>query len=195
VSPKSITALLMAVAVVLVVAACGSGTTPTKTTNAIKSEEEAKTAETRKTEETARKAEEGKRTQPTKTATTGLQISTKSISGHGEVLVNAGGRTLYIFLPDKDSKVTCVGSCAAVWPPVKLSRGESPAASGAVKSALLGSDPDPSGGTVITYNGWPLYAYVADASPGTVTGQAVNANGGLWYVIAPSGEVIKKKAP
>jgi predicted lipoprotein with Yx(FWY)xxD motif len=110
------------------------------------------------------------------------------------VLVNAQGHTLYIFAPDNDKKVTCVGGCAAVWPPASLPTGEKAVASGAVKQSLLGSDPNPSGGQVITYAGWPLYTYVADTATGTATGEAVNLNGGLWYVISPSGTVIKAKS-
>ena len=79
-------------------------------------------------------------------------------------------------------------------PPLALSTGQKPVVSGQVKSALVGSDPSPAGGQVVTYAGWPLYTYVADASPGTARGQALNLNGGLWYVIAPSGKVITKKA-
>jgi predicted lipoprotein with Yx(FWY)xxD motif len=46
---------------------------------------------------------------------------------------------------------------------------------------------------VVTYKGWPLYTYVADTAPGQATGQAVNLNGGLWYVISPDGKVITQK--
>jgi predicted lipoprotein with Yx(FWY)xxD motif len=109
------------------------------------------------------------------------------------VLVNAQGRTLYIFVPDNDKKVTCTGGCAAIWPPAFVPSGQNPVASGSVKQSLLGSDPDPSGGQVITYAGWPLYTYVADSAPEKATGQAINLNGGLWYVISPSGTVIKTK--
>jgi predicted lipoprotein with Yx(FWY)xxD motif len=121
------------------------------------------------------------------------QISTKYLPGLGPVLVNEQGRTLYSFVPDKRTKVTCVGACAAVWPPVKLATGQTPVASGQAKSSLLGSDPDPAGGQVVTYAGWPLYTYLPDTSPGTATGQALNLNGGLWYVLAPSGQVIHNK--
>jgi hypothetical protein len=62
-----------------------------------------------------------------------------------------------------------------------------------VKASTLGSDPDPTGGRVATYAGWPLYTYVADRAPGSVKGQALNLNGGLWYVLAPSGKVIRTK--
>jgi len=120
-------------------------------------------------------------------------ISTKKLPKLGTVLVNGQGRTLYMFVPDKRQKVTCVRSCAAVWPPVKLSKGQKALASGQAKSSLLGSDPNPAGGRVVTYAGWPLYTYVADTSPGTAKGQALNLNGGLWYVLAPSGKLIRTK--
>ena len=124
---------------------------------------------------------------------TGPKISTNTIAHLGPVLVNAQGRTLYLFVPDNDKKVTCVGGCASVWPPAFLPAGQKPVASGLVKQSLLGSDPDPAGGDVITYAGWPLYTYVADSAPGTATGQAVNLNGGLWYVLSPTGKTIKTK--
>jgi predicted lipoprotein with Yx(FWY)xxD motif len=104
--------------------------------------------------------------------------------------VNAQGRTLYIFMPDKHEKVTCTSSCASLWPPAKLTSGQTATAGGGAKASLLGSDPDPEGGAVITYAGWPLYTYAADSGPGTANGQAVNANGGLWYVLSPSGTII-----
>jgi predicted lipoprotein with Yx(FWY)xxD motif len=108
------------------------------------------------------------------------------------VLVNAQGKVLYIFVPDNAKKVTCVDGCAAVWPPLKLS-GSKAVAAGTIKASLIGSDPNPSGGRVVTYAGWPLYTYVADTGPGVANGQAKNLNGGLWYVISPSGTVIKKQ--
>lgn len=120
-------------------------------------------------------------------------ISTRNIPTLGTVLVNSKGLTLYMFVPDKDTSVTCVHACAAVWPPVFLPKGAKAAAAGQVKASMLGSDPDPTGGRVATYAGWPLYTYVADRAPGSVKGQALNLNGGLWYVLAPSGKVIRTK--
>ncbi|MGH2863944.1 MAG: COG4315 family predicted lipoprotein [Solirubrobacteraceae bacterium] len=120
------------------------------------------------------------------------QISVKTLSGLGPVLVNAQGHTLYIFEPDKHAKVTCVAACAGLWPPLKLSSGQKPTASGAVKASLLASDPDPEGGQVVTYAGWPLYTYAVDSGAGSANGQGIDTNGGLWYVISPSGKVIVK---
>jgi predicted lipoprotein with Yx(FWY)xxD motif len=120
-------------------------------------------------------------------------VQTKKIKGLGVVLVNSRGLTLYMFVRDKQKKVTCKSpSCVAAWPPLKLKKGQKPTAGGAAKKSLLGSDPNPNGGRVVTYNRWPLYTYVADSKPGQATGQALDLNGGLWYVLSPSGKIIKK---
>jgi predicted lipoprotein with Yx(FWY)xxD motif len=122
-----------------------------------------------------------------------VTITTRKVPKLGVVLVDGQGRALYMFAPDKQARVTCKKACAAVWPPVKLAKGQKLAAAGGVKRSLLGSDPNPAGGRVVTYNKWPLYTYVADTKPGQATGQALNLNGGLWYVLAASGKVIRTK--
>jgi len=120
-------------------------------------------------------------------------ISTRKVPKLGTILVDSKGHTLYMFPPDKRKKVTCVGTCAASWPPVKLPKGAKAVAAGQAKASLLASDPNPEGGRVVTYAGWPLYTYVADTKPGTAVGQGVKVNGGLWFVLSPSGKVIKTK--
>lgn len=118
-------------------------------------------------------------------------VTTRKVGKLGVILVNSRGRTLYMFVPDKQRKVTCKGSCAIIWPPLKV-KGK-PTAGGAAKKSLLGTDPNPGGGRVVTYNRWPLYTYITDHKPGQATGQGVNNSGGLWYVLSPSGKVIKTK--
>jgi predicted lipoprotein with Yx(FWY)xxD motif len=110
----------------------------------------------------------------------------------GPVLVNAQGDALYTFASDKHEKVTCVGTCVQLWPPLKLASGQKAVAAGEAKASLLGSEADPEGGRVVTYAGWPLYTYAADSGPGTANGQGLDDDGGLWYVISPSGAVISK---
>jgi predicted lipoprotein with Yx(FWY)xxD motif len=166
---RKLTAVLALLAAALIVAGCGSNSSTTTTTEARGGEEPA----------------------AAETSAPALKVTAKAVSGLGPVLVNEEGKTLYVFAPDKHSKVTCEGSCAAVWPPEIVQDGQQALASGAVKQSLLGSDPDREGGEVITYAGWPLYAYVADTKPGVATGQAVDLNGGYWYVISPTGKVIK----
>jgi len=114
-------------------------------------------------------------------------VQTKTLKKLGTILVNSKGRTLYMFVPDQRKKVTCKGSCAVAWPPLKLKKGLKPTAGGAARKKLLGLD-----GRVVTYNRRPLYTYIGDSKPGQANGQAQDLNGGLWYVLSPAGKVIKK---
>jgi predicted lipoprotein with Yx(FWY)xxD motif len=122
-----------------------------------------------------------------------VRVSTGRVSGLGPVLVNSKGLTLYMFVPDKQKAVTCFNTCAKIWPPLWLPAGAKTVAAGAAKAALLGSDADKAGGRVVTYNGWPLYTYLGDRKAGVASGQALNVNGGLWYVLTPTGALIKTK--
>lgn len=122
-----------------------------------------------------------------------VKVGTRKVAKLGTILVDSKGRTLYMFVPDKQRKVTCVSTCAKIWPPLKLAAGAKATAGRGVKQSLLGSDKNPAGGRVVTYNKWPLYTYVADTGPGKTKGQALNLNGGLWYVLSPAGKVIKTK--
>lgn len=166
---RKLLAMLVASAVALLAAGCGSSTKSSASTSAATSTSSAAAAGV-------------------------VRISARTLPGLGVVLVSTQGRTLYVFAPDKAKKVTCVGACASVWPPLALSPGQKPVVSGPVSSSLVGSDPNPAGGRVVTYAGSPLYTYVVDRSPGTARGQALKLNGGLWHVIAPSGKMITAKA-
>jgi predicted lipoprotein with Yx(FWY)xxD motif len=127
---------------------------------------------------------------PVTPATKSIALSVRTLPTVGAVLVNAEGHTLYTFAPDRHTKVTCVSSCTALWPPLKLASGSTAAGSAQLPASLLSSDPDPEGGRVVTYAGWPLYTYAGDSAAGQDNGQAIETNGGRWYVIAPSGKVI-----
>ena len=42
--------------------------------------------------------------------------------------------------------------------------------------------------TQVTYAGWPLYTYTADAKPGEDNGTGVDSFGAPWYPLHPNGE-------
>jgi predicted lipoprotein with Yx(FWY)xxD motif len=119
-----------------------------------------------------------------------VKVDARSVPGVGTVLVTSTGYALYMFEPDNRHSVSCTGACAGTWPPLQLPAGAAPAAGPGVKPSLLGSDPDPAGGRVVTYDGWPLYTYTGDIQPGQATGQNIDLNGGEWYVIGPSGQPL-----
>ena len=103
----------------------------------------------------------------------------------GEVLVDADGKTLYVFDNDEGSTSSCEGDCASTWPP--LATEGDPTAGEGVDAGLLGTTERSDGTTQVTYDGHPLYTYNADTAAGDTNGQGV---GGLWWVVAPDGQKI-----
>jgi predicted lipoprotein with Yx(FWY)xxD motif len=124
---------------------------------------------------------------PAKSTASGATVGVKR-SGLGNVLVDAKGRTLYLFEADKTTKSTCYGACASVWPP--LSAAGAPKAGPHVVASQLGTTKRTDGTTEVTYHGHPLYYYAGDARPGDTKGQALDQFGAEWYVLAPSGSKI-----
>jgi predicted lipoprotein with Yx(FWY)xxD motif len=106
----------------------------------------------------------------------------------GTVLVDAKGRTLYLFEKDKVPMSSCYGACAAVWPPL-TSHGKATGATG-IAAAKLGASRRTDGSAVVTYAGHPLYTYAGDTKRGDVKGQGLDQFGAEWYVVAPSGRKI-----
>jgi predicted lipoprotein with Yx(FWY)xxD motif len=111
----------------------------------------------------------------------------------GSYLADAAGKTLYLFVADKGSTSVCYGSCATYWPPL-FSTGK-PAAGAGVKASLLGTTKRTDGHQQVTYAGHPLYYFAGDAKAGDTKGQGVDASGGLWWMLKPSGASITTKPP
>ena len=121
----------------------------------------------------------------------GALLGTAS-SSVGAVLVDAQGKTVYVFAADSPGHSNCTGSCLTYWPPVPAPT-TLPTASGDV-TASVGVLKRSDGTRQLTVNGWPVYTYTGDTAPGTTTGQGVNASGGLWWVVSPSGDQITSTA-
>ena len=111
----------------------------------------------------------------------------------GKVLVDPGGRTLYVFAPDSRGHSTCTGSCETYWPPVPGADAERGAT--AAVTATLGSIKRADGSSQLTANGYPVYTYVGDHARGDANGQGTNLSGGLWWVVSPSGARVTKTLP
>jgi predicted lipoprotein with Yx(FWY)xxD motif len=121
------------------------------------------------------------------------EIKAATISGLGKVLVDGQGITVYMFASDhQGSPSRCYGICAIQWPAVTLPSGvAAPMAGPGIRAGLLATAPRTDGTTQITYNGWPLYIWPPDKSPGRATGQALTNAGGLWFVVDPAGNPVR----
>ena len=120
------------------------------------------------------------------------EIKVAPVSGIGPVLVDGQGITVYMFATDRQgSPSRCYDICAVQWPPLLLPAGvAAPIAGPGIQPRLLDRAPRIDGTTQITYNGWPLYLWPPDRSPGKATGQGLTNAGGRWYVLDPSGKPV-----
>jgi predicted lipoprotein with Yx(FWY)xxD motif len=115
------------------------------------------------------------------TAAASGALKTAQVSGV-TVVTNAKGFTLYSFAPDTATTSKCTGACAQIWPPVS-----GPATAGSGVTGKLATITRSDGSTQATYDGHPLYTYVADTAPGQAKGNGLNVNGGVWSEVTASG--------
>jgi predicted lipoprotein with Yx(FWY)xxD motif len=113
--------------------------------------------------------------------TSSSALKTMTIGG-ATVLTNSQGLTLYWFVPDTSTKSNCNGTCAHYWPPVK-----GPVTAGSGVTGTLGTITRSDGSMQATWNGHPLYTYVADTAPGQAKGNGLNLSGGVWHEVSLSG--------
>jgi predicted lipoprotein with Yx(FWY)xxD motif len=118
-------------------------------------------------------------------------VSTRDTS-LGQILVDAQGRTLYLFQNDTGPASTCNGSCASYWPPVPVTG--QPHASGKAAATWIGVVSRSDGKRQLTYAGHPLYYYVGDSKAGQANGQGLNQFGARWYVLNPAGVAVLSAA-
>jgi len=111
----------------------------------------------------------------------------------GSVLATSSGRTLYLFMKDKNKTSACYGQCATFWPPL-MKKGRVSAGAG-VKAKLLGTTKRKNGKLQVTYKGHPLYLFKLDHGAGQVAGQRKDFFGGIWYALSASGGANRKAPP
>lgn len=127
------------------------------------------------------------------TASPAIVIKTGSSPGLGTVLVDGGGRTLYMLTSEQGGKITCTdeNGCTKAWPDTELPKGVTSATAGpGIRAGLLGTVKDAAGSLYVTYGGWPLYTFAGDSSPGQAKGEGITSFGGTWYVLDASGHPV-----
>lgn len=130
----------------------------------------------------------GTKKAPQRTVAAGSAISLAQ-TPVGKALVDAKGRTLYLFAGDKPNVSRLSAAGQAVWPP--FTSPKLPAATGGASAGQLGTI---AASKQITYNGHPLYYFVGDRSAGQTAGQAINEFGARWYVVSGAGAAITSRA-
>ncbi|MCU4717236.1 twin-arginine translocation signal domain-containing protein [Halapricum hydrolyticum] len=127
----------------------------------------------------------------TTTETTVATSPTIEVRDHdtlGEILVGPDGMTVYMFESDTAGadESSCTGGCVSTWPPVTV---EGDPSAGDDVTATLATFEREDGSTQVSADGWPLYYYAGDDSPGDANGQGAS---GVWYVLRPDGSPLRE---
>jgi predicted lipoprotein with Yx(FWY)xxD motif len=93
----------------------------------------------------------------------------------GEVLVDAKGRTLYVFTKDKGDQSVCSGKCAAAWPALTVTGAATPGTG--VQASLLSTSKQ-------------VYYFAGDKAPGDTKGQGLND---VWWVVRGDGSLVQTR--
>jgi predicted lipoprotein with Yx(FWY)xxD motif len=103
-------------------------------------------------------------------------------SSLGTVLVDSQGMTLYHLSGEQNGKFICTSSaCVGVWHPLIAPASGAP--SGQVGS--LGTVKRPDGTVQVTYKGTPLYTFTGDQQAGETKGQGIK-DVGTWSAVTTS---------
>jgi predicted lipoprotein with Yx(FWY)xxD motif len=127
-------------------------------------------------------------TTPTSSVASSVATVSATSTNLGTILVDGGGRTLYLFEKDQPNQSACVGSCAAAWPVDQSSA--TPKAGSDVTASMLGTIKRSDNTTQVTYNKHPLYYFQGDSGAGQHNGQGVDAFGAKWYAVTPAGGAV-----
>jgi predicted lipoprotein with Yx(FWY)xxD motif len=116
-------------------------------------------------------------------------VNVAKISGYGSALVTASGKSVYLLSTDPAGSSKCSGACAKTWIPVPVSG--SPSAGSGVDSSKLSSFKRSDGTTQALYDKHALYTF---SGQGATSGEGQASDGGVWYLVSPSGAAIKKSS-
>lgn len=152
---------LPAIAVSLLLAACGSNSSSNTTTSSVASTQSA--------------------AQTSGSPSSAVLVKSAS-SSLGTILVDGQRMTLYHLSGEQNGKFICTSSaCVGVWHP--LIAPSSGAPSGEVGS--LGTVKRPDGTVQVTYKGEPLYTFTGDQQSGETKGQGIK-DVGTWSAVTTS---------
>lgn len=121
----------------------------------------------------------------------GLTIEVRQDGMYGPVL-EVDGRSVYLFTPDPagGTGTACLEGCIANWPAVLVPEGAE-AAAGPGLTGTITTLERPDGGQQVVYAGHPLYFFVGDAAAGDTNGQGLND---VWFLVTPAGDAAGEAA-
>jgi len=124
--------------------------------------------------------------------TSNAQVNVRS-TALGRILVDARGRTLYMFARDRNGKSACYAVCAHFWPPLIATK--APKTGAGLKASLFKTTVRKDGKMQVVFRGHPLYRFLKDTKAGQTNGEDQLAFGARWYAVSGKGTAVVKASP
>ncbi len=112
-------------------------------------------------------------------------VKVSKLPGYSSVLTTSSGQAVYLLTADPSGGSSCSSSCTSQWPPLQS---KSLKAGPGVKASLLSTFKRSDGQVQVMYNHHALYTH---KGAGAASGAGVAADGGIWYLVSPSGSAVK----
>lgn len=113
-------------------------------------------------------------------------VTVSKLPGYSSVLTTSSGQAVYLLTADPSGGSRCSASCASDWPPLLAT--QSLRAGPGVKASLLSTFKRSDGKRQVMYNHHALYTHTGQ---GSASGAGVASDGGIWYLVSPSGSAVK----
>lgn len=113
-------------------------------------------------------------------------VTASKLPGYSSVLTTSSGHAVYLLTADPAGGSRCTDSCATQWPPLLAK--QSLRAGPGVKASLLSTFKRSDGKEQVMYNHHALYIHKGQ---GAASGAGLAADGGIWYLVSPSGSAVK----
>jgi len=111
-----------------------------------------------------------------------------SIEPYQNSLIDENGWQMYIFASDTPNNGSqCYGDCALAWPPVLLFPGATFCPDVGVNMSLISMINRTDNTTQLAYNGYPMYYFSLDESPGDQNGNQLVGAGNYWFLMNSMG--------
>jgi predicted lipoprotein with Yx(FWY)xxD motif len=130
---------------------------------------------------------------PPPSASPPAAVSVKDVSGVGQALVDASGKTLYFADQEAGGMIKCLSGCLSIWVPATGTAADAKSVSGL--ATMKRSD---TGAEQLTFQGKPLYTFKFDNN-GQAKGNNVTDNfsgaGFTWHAATTSAAAAPSPAP
>lgn len=110
------------------------------------------------------------------------QLQRITDSPYVSVLANVRHHSLYVLSVERNGHLHCTKTCLSIWHPFLVASSARSVKLGPGVRGRIGFVSRSKWKKQVTFNGYPIYTFAGDNSPGQSNGQDIVAEGGTWHL-------------